>query len=208
VSPIDHFWEVWERCNQLSAMQAYLARNVATALRPDELLRAEWAARVSALDLYVHEQVAQRMLSIFEGTVLGSDGYATFPVPTATMARIRNAATAVEASAAFDLSVREQLGRKTYQLPDEIAGGIRLCSSCELWNEVALAQGSTPQSKAKDAKTLKQQLAKIVDRRNKIVHEGDLLPGVPRVPWPVSQADVAFVATFIEGVVRAIDVVL
>ncbi len=45
----------------------YLEKNTSGVLQPDELLRAEWVARLSALDLYVHELVAQQMLEIFQG---------------------------------------------------------------------------------------------------------------------------------------------
>lgn len=59
MKPIAYFESVWARCDELTAMHAYLANQLTPALRPDELLRAEWVARVSALDLYVHELVAQ-----------------------------------------------------------------------------------------------------------------------------------------------------
>src|SRR6266481_5888867 len=42
-------------------------------------------------------------------------------------------------------------------------------------------------------------------RRNKIVHEGDLQPMVPRTPWLIDRSDVSQVTTFINDVVGAID---
>ena len=59
------FISAWKRCAELRTLYSYLASNLTTAFQPDELLRAEWAARVSALDLYVHELVAEKMLQIF-----------------------------------------------------------------------------------------------------------------------------------------------
>lgn len=208
MSPIDQFKEVWTRCDHLSVIHAFLARNVASALQPDEILRAEWAARVSALDLYVHELVAQRMVAIFEGKLATCSGFATFTVPTETMERVRTAATPTDASAAFDLTVRDQLSRKTYQYPDDIASGVRLCSGVALWSEVALNLGATPQNKDEEAKRIKKELTQIVGRRNKIVHEGDLQPTIPRAPWPITQADVAFVTQFVRALVHAIDAVV
>lgn len=204
---IDQFREVWGRCDHLSVIHAFLAKNSAAVLQPDEVLRAEWAARVSALDLYVHELVAQRMVEIFEGRVAPCPGYSSFAVSNETLERVRSAASATDARAAFDLAVREQLARKTFQYPDDIAAGIRLCSSVALWNDVALRLGATAQTKEEDAKVLRKQLTQIVGRRNKIVHEGDLQPTVPRVPWPISQSDVAFVTQFLTDVVEAIDAV-
>lgn len=203
--PIDQFKEAWVRCDHLSIIHAFLSKNVASALRPDEILRAEWAARVSSLDLYVHELIAQKMLAIFEGNRPSCSGFSSFTVPAQTMERIRTAATATDASAAFDLTVRDQISRKTYQLPDDIAAGVRLCSSIALWGEVALKLGATAQSKDEDVKRIKKELTQIVGRRNKIVHEGDLQPTTPRAPWPINQGDVAFVTQFIYTLVHAID---
>ncbi len=203
-----HFDEVWGRCAQLSTLHAYLANNVTSVMPPDELLRAEWVARVSALDLYIHELVAQLMLAIFEGQRPPSPAYLRFQISNDTLSRIRVAATTSEASAAFDLYVRDRLSRLTYQDPDDIADGVRLCSTIELWNEVAIHLGATPTTKADQAKSLKTQLSLIVRRRNIIAHEGDLQQSPPREPWPISQADLAFVGHQIEKLVRAIDAVV
>ncbi|WP_445989435.1 hypothetical protein ACSVCE_12960 [Chromobacterium haemolyticum] len=208
MSPLDHFNEVWGRCDHLSAIHAFLAKNVASALETDEILRAEWVARVSALDLYVHELVAQRMVAIFEGKVPACQGFSCFTVATETMERIRMALSATDASAAFDLTVREQLSRRTFQYPDDIASGVRLCSGIALWSEVATHMGATPKTKDEDAKRIKKELAQVVGRRNKIVHEGDLQPIIPRTPWSICQDDLAFVTGFISSLVYAIDAVV
>lgn len=206
MTPREHFAAVWVRCSHLSAMQAYLAANVAGALKPEELLRAEWVARVSALDLYVHELVSQRMVAVFEGTIPKTPAYSTFMLPSDTVDRIRKAPSATDASAAFDLEVRRQLGLVTFQHPDKIADGLRMCSAAELWNDVALHQGATPQTKVAKAKHIRGQLTTIVDRRNKIAHEGDLQPkSIPIAPWPISQGDVLVVANFIAQLVDSIE---
>jgi hypothetical protein len=206
MTPLNHFEAVWDRCSHLSAMQAYLAANSVGALKPDELLRAEWVARVSALDLYVHELVAQRMLAVFDGLLPKTAAYNAFMLTSETVDRIRQAGTPSEGSAAFDLEIRRQLGFLSYQYPDKIADGIRMCSPVELWNDVALHQGSTQQNKTAQAKQIKRQLTTIIDRRNKIAHEGDLQPkALPISPWPISQADLTIVSGFIERLVRSID---
>ena len=196
------------RCDHLSVIHAYLARNAAAVLQPDEILRAEWAARVSALDLYVHELVAQRMVAIFEGKLPSCPGFSTFTMPIETMERVRLATSVTDASAAFDLTVRDQLSRRTFQYPDDIASGIRLCSRVSLWTEVTVHLGSTTQTKDEDAKRIKKELTQVAGRRNKIVHEGDLQPTIPRIPWPITQADVAWVTKFVNTLVYAIDAVV
>ena len=208
MTPIQHFEVVWRRCDQLSTLHGYVSRNVLAVLSPDELLRAEWVIRVSALDLYVHELIAQKMRSVFEGARLPSPGYQSFQITNEASHRIRSAATESDAATAFELYVREKLGRNTYQYPDDIADGIRLCSTAELWNEIAMTLGATSSTKTAQAKSLKIDLSLIVTRRNKIAHEGDLQPTALREPWPISAADLLFVATKIEDVVRAIDSII
>jgi hypothetical protein len=177
-------------------------------MQPDELLRAEWVARVSALDLYVHELVAQMMLAIFENQRSATPAYLAFQVSTETLNRVRAAATASDASAAFDLHVRSYLSRLTFQAPDDIADAVRLCSAVELWNEVALKLGATPATKVDEAKGLKKTLSLIVRRRNVIAHEGDLRQSPLREPLPISRADLAVVEDQIARLVKAMDAVL
>lgn len=208
MTPIDHFDAVWSRCALLSGLHAYLENSVTGVLQPDELLRAEWVTRVSALDLYIHELVAQLMLATFDGHRPASPAYLKFQVSTETLNRIRAAVTPSDASAAFDLYVRSHLSRITYQFPDDIADGVRLCSSIELWNEVALNLGATTATKANAAKGLKTQLSLVVRRRNMIAHEGDLQQSPLREPWPISRMDLVFVADQIERIVRAINAVV
>jgi len=177
-------------------------------MQPDELLRAEWVARISALDLYIHELIAQLMLEIFEGKRPTTPAYLKFQIPTETINRIRAAATVSDASAAFDLYVRTYLSRITFQAPDDIADGIRLCSTIELWNEVAMNLGATKATKTDYARTLRTQLSLMIRRRNIIAHEGDLQQSPLRQPWSISRYDLADVAAHIERLVRAIDVVV
>jgi hypothetical protein len=208
VKALAHFEAVWGRCTQLSALHAYLAKNISAVMQPDELLRAEWVARVSALDLYIHELVAQQMLATFQGRRPASPAYLKFHISNETLNRIRVAASPTDADAAFDLYVRSYISRITYQDPDDIADGVRLCSSVELWNEVAVKLGATLATKADEAKSLKKQLSLIVRRRNIIAHEGDLQQSPLREPWPISRGDLVFVESQIDRLVRAIDAVV
>jgi hypothetical protein len=205
VNPISQFDAVWSRCDTLSGIYTYLDRNVTGVLLLDELLRAEWVARVSALDLYVHELVAQSMLQIFEGLRPSTPAFNKFSISGEILQRIRTATSQADATAAFDLYVREQLGRITYQAVDDIADGIRLISTIELWNEIALALGATPTTKAAEAKSLKLKHSLIMRRRNSIAHEGDLRQTSVREPWPICEADVAEVTSHILQVVRTIE---
>ncbi|MFY3955534.1 hypothetical protein ACOTED_23750 [Achromobacter xylosoxidans] len=207
MTPLRCFQDAWERCATLSQLHAFAAAHIANALRKEELLRAEWAARVSALDLYVHEKVAQGLLQIFVGSKPSTPAFERFSIPNSVLMRIRNAGGQAQQYAAFDFEVRRQLSLVSYQYPEAIADGIRLISSTELWKEIALHHGSSPQTAIADAKTLKGQLKMVVERRNKIVHEGDMQPSFPRAVWAISPQDLTIVREVIEKVVAGIEAV-
>jgi hypothetical protein len=203
MSPLATFQAAWNRCDQLSALHAYLAAKVTAALQPEEILRAEWAARVSALDLYVHELIAQTSVEILVGTKPAPVGFAKLAIGATNILLSKSNAAAFQSQ--VDLEIRSNLERRTFQFPTDIADGIRCISDKELWNEIALADGATEATKTTHAKSIKAQLTQIVRRRNKIVHEADLQPAVPRTPWPIAANDVKLVRDFIERMVRYID---
>lgn len=208
MKPIDTFMQVLRRCDDIKTIHAYLVQNVTVALNTDELLRAEWATSVSALDLYVHEKVTEGMVEIFNGVRPRTDCFNKFELPNSVIETIVTSASTAAASQSLELEVRTKLSRKTFQFPEDIADGFRLISAKELWNEIALFQGATPSNKSAKAKGKKLTLSLIVDRRNKIVHEGDLQPGVPRMPWPINRIQVDEVRTFILDVVTSIESVI
>ena len=208
MTPRAYFDQVWARCELFTTLHGFLQKNATAALQPDELLRAEWAARVSALDLFIHELVAQQLLQIFSGTRATCPGFGKLQISSDALIRIQAASTPADRNMFFDLEVRTKLSRVTFQYPDDIADGVRMVSACKLWNEVATYQGAAKSDVASATEALKKRLSLIADRRNKIVHEGDLQPSLPRVPWPITRADVSDVAKFIEGLVLAIEAVV
>lgn len=205
MAAIDVFSAAWQRADHLAAAHAYLAANATAALQVGELLRAEWAARVSALDLFVHELLADKLMETLQGTRPAAASFQHFHLGCDVL--LLGTAHPNFASAA-DLAIRGRIERQTFQLPEDIAGAVRHISDRELWNEIAVIRGATPQTKVNEAKAIKRQLTQIVNRRNKIVHEADLQPGVPRTPWPISEPDLITVREFIGGVVKDIGAVV
>jgi hypothetical protein len=206
MTAFDTFQAAWQRADHLDASHAFLAANATAVLQPDELLRAEWAARVSALDLYIHEIVIQELLATIAKTRPAATGFQKFQLGCDLI--LQAPAGGPGFLSAADLAIRAKLERMTFQYPEDIADAIRHISDIELWNEIALHQGATAVTKAALAKSTKLQLTQIVSRRNKIVHEADLQPAVPRVPWPISSADLVTVRGFIEGIVKSVHALL
>jgi hypothetical protein len=79
-----------------------------------------------------------------------------------------------------------------------------MVSPCSLWNEVSLKLGASAATVTTAAGDLRKKLSVIVDRRNKLVHEADLQPTVPRIAWPISRSDLAEVG----GIVSTIDAIV
>jgi hypothetical protein len=205
MTPKDYFNEVWNRAGLFAALYAYFLNNVAAVIQPDELLRAEWVMRVSALDLYVHEAVSQNLLKIFQGTRPVCSGHSKLQISSDTLMTIHANGPGLASDAAFDLEIRTKLSRATYQFPDDIADGIRMVSPIELWNEIVSYHGASPARVNKEAAALRGELMQIVNRRNKIAHEGDMQPSIPRMAWPISRQDVDHVRETIERIVCGIE---
>lgn len=126
-----------------------------------------------------------------------------FPIPHSVMSDVINNPHTRDQT--YDLEIRRQLGIQTYQTSESIADGIRLISDVTLWREIALDQGATNSTADSRAKSMKMQLNAIVERRNKIAHEGDMQPLTPREPWPINGQDLVVVKNFIEALVNSID---
>ncbi|HRQ79704.1 MAG TPA: HEPN domain-containing protein [Azospirillaceae bacterium] len=208
MSPISYFDSVWQRCEEIKVLHSFLQSNLTSALSTDELLRSEWVARVSALDLYIHELIFQNMLLIFQGRKEKGTSFHKFECSSEALLRIKNSEHRVEQDLAFDLEVRRKLSRVTYQFPEDIADGVRLISKCELWNSVAIKRGANEQNKISAGKQIRNTLSLIIQRRNKIVHEGDLQPEPPRTQWKIDRADVDEASSFIHDIVYSIDSIL
>lgn len=206
MNPIDVFKLAWARCDELTGLQAYLSANAAAIVSTDELLRAEWVARVSALDLYVHELVAQSLVKIFDSIRPQSAAFKRLEISGDTLLWILNAQTKNEKRDFFELNIRQKLKIQTFQDPEKIADAIRLISDIELWNSIAAELGANGSSQKQEmAKNLKKSLSVIVDRRNKIAHEGDMLIDAAAAPWPINVNDLLQVRNVIYPIVMSIN---
>ncbi|MBB3834010.1 hypothetical protein FHR55_002232 [Xanthomonas arboricola] len=209
MTPIQIFNEVWIRAGVLRGNYRLLGGVGVDSNDADELLRAEWVAKVSAFDLYVHELVSQRLVNIFSGSLPKAVAFSNVRVTAETAMRMADQ-DSLEREKTFDLDVRTQLSHLTFQMPDKVADAIRLTSDAELWNKVSakLNPTFTLAKVVRESKVLRADLRRIIDRRNKIAHEGDMQPFEPRTPWPINLAQVDLVSDFLLKLVEAIDSVV
>jgi hypothetical protein len=71
---------------------------------------------------------------------------------------------------------REQLGQLTFQRADAVTGVLRDVIDCDPpWDKAAVALGGIHAEEWSD--DVKEYLDRYVERRNRIVHGGDLKPG-------------------------------
>ncbi|MEI7034123.1 HEPN domain-containing protein [Streptomyces pratensis] len=173
-----------------------LSLQVTGALQVGDLLRGALVQGVSALDRYIHEEVRERLLQLFE-----------HEAPPAAMLKLQVPLSAVrkfneEGGVAWlDEVVRERHSYLSFQNPDKIADAIRLVSERELWKEIGEITG-------RPARDLKQELKLIVARRNSIAHESDISPVPPYEQNPITFEDVTSTLNFVEQIVSAIHVIL
>lgn len=152
-----------------------LKATVSPILNVDDLLRFEIVQCVSALDAFIHQITLEGMLQIFAGTRVPTIQFNGYRISAESTILLRN--TGDSTPIRNEISLRHSY--LSFQHPDKIADAIRLFSPVELWKEVAVELGRKP-------KGLKTELGLIVDRRNKIVHEGDLDPSFPNQQWPIT----------------------
>lgn len=142
----------------------------------DDLLRAAITFGISAVDRYVHERIVKAFVTAFRATEL-TKNQREFQVP-ATLAidivnRVHSArrnGQAIRPANEIRKVVQEVLHKRPFQSWREIEYGFSLIGFKDLGKSLKAAHTLSSQ----DLEALKEQLNRIVARRNQIVHEGDL----------------------------------
>jgi len=134
-----------------------------------ELLRAAHATIVASLDRYCHELILSRVVM-----ALGNSNHSqelrklAIPVVEVHKAVKHGRKKGARPMNIVRQSIQEQLHRQTFQAPDDIVRGLRIIGIDNLWQTCAGTMGSRPND-------ITRRLKEIVDRRNRIVHEGDIV---------------------------------
>ena len=199
-SAIDLFRLSIARVRDLIAVHNSLKAQASSVLDLSDMLRAALVLAVSALDYYIHEVVRIGMLEIYGGQRPEPPAFSGFQIS------LGNARAGINAGQNIDSwledEIRQRHSYKSFQQPNAIADAIRLICDKKLWEEVSINMGSP-------AKDIKQQLSRIVDRRNKIAHEADIDPSYPIGDrWPIDELLVDEAVDFLEQVVESIHKIL
>lgn len=171
-TPFELFEESMQRVRNLHALHASMESMLTSAVDLSDILRAEIVLSVSAFDFFIHEFTREGMLKIYNRTKARTDNFDKFQLPMSAALSL--------STAELENQIRSKHGYLSFQHPDKVSEAIRLVSTVDLWNEVALKMGST-------AKSVKSELSLIVERRNKIAHEADIDPSYPGQRWPINR---------------------
>jgi hypothetical protein len=172
----------------------YVKNQTTSIIDLSDILRAQLVLLVSAFDHFIHEIVRIGLLESASGTRAKTDGFKKFSVSMAGVG------LGFENPAKFDwfeIEIRTQHGWKSFQQPEKVAEALRLICDIKIWDVLQ----NRLNRKASD---LKQQLELIVDRRNKIAHEADRIPGALDEHWPIDEAMIEDAHHFIEQLAKGI----
>jgi len=135
-----------------------------------ELLRAAHVTIVAALDRYCHELIASRFIKALKSTktLTAELRKIELPIEDVHKAVMHAKNPRTRPLILVRASVQELLYKKTFQNSREIESGLLIIGVRRLWTGCATHMGCT-------AEDITTRLNKVAARRNKIVHEGDLV---------------------------------
>lgn len=140
----------------------------------DDLLRAALVFTVSALDRYVHERVCKGIISAYRNTdLLKEQEEFSISLQLAMNAsrKVREAqrqGKKVRPANEFRIAVQEQLHQRPFQSWKDIEYAFKLIGVSGIAGSIQSRNGFG------DMDEYKRELGRIVGRRNRIVHEGDI----------------------------------
>lgn len=201
---LDLFKENIQRSRNLTSVFQVLESQTTQALDLSDILRASLVMSVSALDHFIHETARLGMLEAYRGERIRTPAFLRFQV---TLGGFFEANTYQDFEVWLDSEIRERHGYQSFQMPDRIAEAVRLIYDQPLWNEVSQNMGI-------EAQTLRERLVLIIQRRNKIAHEADIMTDhagqtlYSDLRSPIDEPMVASAIDFIEQLVDSIHTIV
>ena len=189
------------RSRDLASIARAITAQTTGALDTSDILRASLMMALSSLDYFIHAIVRVGMLEAYRAERVRTPAFLRFQV---TLEAILQASSEGDSEAWLDQQIRDSHGHQSFQTPESIADAVRLIiSGPSLWDEVAQLQGI-------DTQEVRDRLKLIVQRRNKIAHEADIMPdyagqiAYSDLRSPIDPDMVGDAVDFIEQVAEAI----
>jgi hypothetical protein len=161
-----------------------------------EILRAEIVLSVSALDCFIHDLIKYGMVEAYQGHRSFGKQFETYQIPVKFLRLIENSEQLDDKLGYLENAIMENNSKDSYQSPKSIEYALQLINITSVWKSLA----NPMNDKAED---IKNELALIVDRRNKIAHEADydVLTGSKS---PIDRQNINDVIQFIENFCESI----
>jgi hypothetical protein len=176
----------------------------------DDLLRSSLTLGLSALDRYIHERIVKRVVtSLRSADLLPAQEKLTIPAilalrMTEALRTASQDGTQVRPANQLRIALQDSLHKRTFQRWGDIEAAFELIGVGGLAGKLQTAYH------VGDITPIRAQLNKIVERRNFIVHEGDLVRhqrgGQTRV-YPIARKYVAESLDFLDTFVGHLEAV-
>lgn len=180
--------------NSVSIYQ-YLENN-AKNLDSTILLRSQFVLIVSALDTYVHSAVINKIIEVyFSQSSIELD----LEVPLSLMHRMKNVNENMQKDMLSNY-LNEKFSKDSFQSPKSIVYAYSILGIDHIWSKIGNELG-------RSAEDVKNTLALIVKRRNKIAHESDW----NKITREYEEIDLGMVLNckeFVQQIVNVLDILL
>jgi hypothetical protein len=160
-----------------------------------DMYRAGLVQAVAALDHYVHGVVLDRAVDILMGRTSPAGKTSRIGLHFDAVQELLNAGTLVDRESIARTHVAARLSVETFQRADSIAAALAMVGIKSVWKTAFPGDPSSAMT----------ALNLIVDRRNRIVHQGDSDPLSPGSVTPLLHADSSDAIDTIERTALAID---
>ncbi|WP_433498877.1 hypothetical protein ACQP1K_00475 [Sphaerimonospora sp. CA-214678] len=194
-----------EYAKQLVQAGQHLEAIGVTSFDVGDLYRAAWVQAVAALDHWVHQEVYHRAILLAQQPGIPKPRkFREFTVPMDLFEDVHHGTVPLDQ--ALRRHLRQVIGRRTFQGPEDIKDGFAIISDVALWDNAAKAVSEELPDGAKrlTAKEVKQMLGAIVWRRNKITHESDRDPDDDDRKRPISSSSAMDAVETLEVIAAAI----
>jgi len=200
-SAFEQFQENMSRVEALTGIYHGINSKTTGVMDSSDILRAALVFSVSALDKFIHDVTRIGILETFQGKREATDAFLRFQL-SMKFFTFSQTASEEEKLAFLDEEIRERHSWQSFQRPDRIADAIRLVTNIKLWEEIAKVMQM-------DVKALKTQLTLIIDRRDQIAHEADIVPRSELLPdrrWniddKITQSTIDFINKLVESIYK------
>lgn len=182
-------------CSINNSIQVYkYLKNNAKNMDSTILLRSQFMLIVSAFDTYVHSSITNKIIEIYFSQ--DSDIFVDMDISLSRAYKMKNSDENMQRELLENYLVKK-LSKDSFQSPKSIEYAYSILKIDHIWSKLSEQMGMRSED-------IRNKLALIVDRRNKIAHESDWNK-ITRKYEDIELETVLECQDFIENIVEALD---